>query len=159
MNYFERPNEEAELQESLLEAGLLLYIEPRQLADDPVVDEITGKITSAFRASRDTGNRWRGFHRCSCGACSDNTDYILPSGHKTNSLAIHYVSMHRKEVPSKQLDIIAGFAVEPLEPTREELVRPLVYTPLPQTNRRHNIIYSGGVDELLIGYSLPPEID
>lgn len=90
------------------------------ISAEPVVDELTGKITAAFRAAEDTGKRWRGFHQCVCTANSDNTDYILPSGHQTNSLAIHYVALHRGAVPEQQLEVIEGFEIEPEEPTIEE---------------------------------------
>jgi hypothetical protein len=100
---------------------LLLYINPVMgVSAEPVIDEITGKITAAFRASEDTGKPWRGVHQCACRACSDNTDYILPSGHRTNSLAIHYVGLHRDEVPEQKLEIIEGFEIEPEAPTIEE---------------------------------------
>jgi len=100
----------------------LLYINPAMgVSIEPVIDEITGKITAAFRASTDTGELWRGVHQCACKSCSDNTDYILPSGHQTNSLAIHYASLHRSEVPEQQLEVIEGFEIEPEEPTMEEL--------------------------------------
>src|SRR4051812_37179504 len=104
---------------------LLLYIEPRQhISDEPVLDELTGKITAAFNAASDTGEQWRGTHPCVCGACSDNTDYILPSGHQTNSLAVHYVALHRVEVPEDQLEIISAFDLEPMDPTIENLRYP-----------------------------------
>lgn len=112
-------------QGELLKAGLLLYIEPvLPVSDEPIVDEVTRKITSAFRLGESDGNRWRGFHTCPCGAHSDNTDYILPSGHQTNSLAIHYVALHRGEIPSEQLELIGGFDCEPTEPSEGELQKP-----------------------------------
>lgn len=105
--------------------GYLLYLNPEgDISAEPVTDELTGKITAAFRASVENGIRWRGVHMCVCGACSTNTDYILPSQHQTNSLAAHYVALHREEVPEDQLEIIEGFEIEPVEPTPEELVYP-----------------------------------
>jgi hypothetical protein len=104
---------------------LLLYINPMTgISDEPVMDEITSKMTSAFRAAADTGEQWRGVHQCVCGACSDNTDYILPSGHQTNSLAVHYVALHRAEVPEDQLEIISTFDLEPVNPAVEDLRYP-----------------------------------
>jgi hypothetical protein len=101
---------------------LLLYIEPRNMASaEPVIDEITTKMTAAFKEATGTEMHWRGFHHCVCGSCSDDTDYILPSGHQTNSLAVHYVAFHRNEVPEEQLDIISKFAIEPAEPTAEDM--------------------------------------
>jgi hypothetical protein len=109
----------------------LLYIDPVSgISEEPVVDEATSKITAAFRAAKGTGTEWRGIHRCACGACSDNTDYILPSGHQTNSLAVHYVALHRAEVPADQLEIIAAFDIEPEEPTIDDFKYPLKQ-PLP----------------------------
>jgi hypothetical protein len=100
----------------------LLYVEPSaRISEDPLIDEITQKMVGAFRLAEDTGIHYRGFHRCACGACSTNTDYILPSGHQTNSLAVHYVALHRPEVPEDQLEIIEGFDYGITEPTIEEL--------------------------------------
>lgn len=112
-------------QGELLKADLLLYIEPiLPVSDEPIVDEVTGKITSAFHLGESNGNKWRGIHACPCGAHSDNTDYILPSGHQTNSLAIHYVALHRAEIPPEQLELIGGFDLEPTEPSEIELQKP-----------------------------------
>lgn len=120
------PEEERRLtQETFLAGGLLLYIEPMlRASEQPVIDELTGKITSAFRLAKDLDRMWRGFHTCSCGACSDNTDYRLASGHQTNSLAIHYVALHRDEVPPEQLEVISGFELEAIEPSPDELKQP-----------------------------------
>lgn len=103
-------------------AELLLYINPSAaISAEPNADEITQKMVAAFRSAEETGTRWRGVHQCACGACSDNTDYILPSGHQTNSLAVHYLALHRDEVPPDQLEIVEGFDSGLAEPSAEDL--------------------------------------
>lgn len=105
--------------------GYLLYLNPSGgIEAEPVIDDLTKKITAAFRMSVENGIKWRGYHMCTCGACSTNTDYILPDPYQTNSLAIHYVGLHRSEVPEDQLEIINAFSVDPVEPTLEELKYP-----------------------------------
>jgi hypothetical protein len=99
----------------------LLYLEPSaSTSEEPLIDELTEKMTSAFRQATE-GERWRGYHTCACGVNSDNCDYILPSGHETNSLAIHYLALHREEVPLEQLEIVASFDYGLEEPAFAEL--------------------------------------
>ncbi len=100
----------------------LLYIETDAARDEnPVIDDITQKMVAAFRQAEGTGIHYRGFHMCSCGAHSTNTDYVLPSGHVTNSLAIHYLALHREEVPAEQIEIVEAFDYGIAEPNAEEL--------------------------------------
>jgi hypothetical protein len=99
----------------------LLYIEPSaQTSEEPLIDETTQKMTAALRMAT-VSERWRGIHRCACGVHSDNCDYALPSGHETNSLAIHYLALHREEIPTEHLEIVDGFDYGLGEPTFDEL--------------------------------------
>ena len=117
----------ARIQQDLKESefkpkGFLLYLNPeKEVAEKPVLDELTGKMTAALNASEPNGIFWRGCHECTCGACSSNTDYILPSGYQTNSLAAHYLALHREEVPEDQIKIIGAFEIEPVDPIDEIL--------------------------------------
>lgn len=102
----------------------ILYIEPSaNTSAEPVIDELTRKMASAFREG--VGQmRFRGFHKCECGAESTNTDYKLPNGERTNSLCVHYLAFHRAEVPAEQLIKVANLTYGEKEPTAEELARP-----------------------------------
>lgn len=103
----------------------LLFIEPRQAASStPVIDRITRRMCAAFRQAR--GSDWAsgGYHRCCCGALSEDHDFHLPNGELTNSLCVHYVAYHRSEVPPEQLARIEAFPFGEREPTRQELHEP-----------------------------------
>ncbi len=103
----------------------LLYIETSPIiSEEPLIDEVTQKMTAAFRLSEDTGMHYRGIHMCACGACSSNTDYILPNCHQTNSLAVHYLALHRSDAPEDQIEIVEGFDYGIAEPSIEEIVLP-----------------------------------
>ena len=67
-----------------------------------------------------------GSHECACGAWSSNTDYFLPTEEPeqeilTNSLAIHYLALHRDEVPQDHIEVVANFCSGLLLPTPQEL--------------------------------------
>jgi hypothetical protein len=86
----------------------LLYIEPTWPASQrPVVDFWTRRLTHAFRLARRSDVVSMGKHRCVCGAWSTSFDYVLPGGLKTHSLCIHYLALHRQEVPWQQLIRVA----------------------------------------------------
>jgi len=102
----------------------MLYINPSaQTSEEPVIDELTMKMTAAFRRAT-KGTQWRGWHTCRCGAHSHSCDYILPNGEQTNSLCIHYLAWHRGEVPQSELDVVAALDFGMGTPTGEELVQP-----------------------------------
>src|SRR5262249_41433348 len=103
----------------------LLYIEPwRDAAASPLIDELTCKMTAAYRAAQPDPNASRGFHECVCGAQSTCCDYFLPDGQKTNSLCIHYLAHHREEIPPAQLERVASLHYGKAEPTGDELQGP-----------------------------------
>lgn len=103
----------------------MLYINPSaRTNEEPIIDELTMKMTAAFRQARESGLRWRGIHVCRCGAHSSNTDYILPNGDETNSLCIHYLAWHRDEVPKSELDAVAALDFGTATPTEQELIEP-----------------------------------
>lgn len=83
----------------------ILFIEPKSLGSEQgVQDELTVKMEAAMLCATSSDYRYKGFHLCVCGAKSDNRDYFLPNGQKTNSLAVHYLEFHRDEVPETELD-------------------------------------------------------
>lgn len=103
---------------------LLLFIEPKNSpSKNPVIDELTKKMTASFRKAKigtidrysvigqgyafSEGNGWRGWHTCSCGARNGCQDYLLSNGEMTNDLCIHYMAYHREEIPQEQLDRVA----------------------------------------------------
>lgn len=101
----------------------VLYIEPSaRVSVEPVIDEITRKMTSAFRLGI-PGLGYRGVHTCACGVKSSNCDYTLPNGEQTNSLCVHYLAFHRDEVPVSQLEKVRRLNFGEAEPTEGELKR------------------------------------
>ena len=100
----------------------LLFIIPQQPASElPVIDELTRKMTAAYREAVLSSYGTCGVHTCVCGAHSSNRDYFLPDGTRTNSLCVHYVAQHRSEVPRAQLSRIAEFGYGQADPEDEEL--------------------------------------
>ncbi len=97
----------------------LLYIEPENESTKLTIDEITMKMFNAIMNHTKVGillngklienDNWRGFHFCVCDEMSSCNDYLLPSGHITNSLCVHYVAFHRDEVPKEDLIKIKKF--------------------------------------------------
>jgi hypothetical protein len=102
----------------------ILYIEPsNNTSTEPLIDELTRKMTAAFRRGV-PGVRYKGFHICKCGVRSDNTDYTLANGQQTHLLCIHYLAYHRDEIPFFQLEKVAALDCGEAEPTKEELKSP-----------------------------------
>lgn len=100
----------------------LLYIKPTQIpSEEPVIDEATCKMTYAFRNRTAIPIQSCGVHVCSCGIHSTSQDYAVSDDHMTNSLCIHYLAMHRDEVPQEMIDIVLAFDCEPEEPTADEI--------------------------------------
>lgn len=92
-----------------LSDGYLMMIEPKKGAESPVTespinDHITRKAKEVWPKCLHSTISYRGFHVCKCGAISDNRDWYTPSGRITNSLLVHYVQMHRSEVPQSEID-------------------------------------------------------
>jgi hypothetical protein len=107
----------------------LLYLHPKGKpeCENPVIDELTRKMTAAFRQSK-RGGSYRGFHECTgedCEMPSANADYTLPNGMQTNSLCIHYLACHRSEVPQRELDKVAALDFGEEDPNEEEIAIPL----------------------------------
>ena len=80
----------------------------------PSAVALRDEITEIFRPIFDTAlavrpdwmDCYKGFHECSCGAMSETFDVRLPSGHLTNSLAMHCLEFHRDEVPVGEIEKI-----------------------------------------------------
>jgi len=85
----------------------ILFVEPvRPAANLPVRDALSAKMRELMAQSTPSDYVYFGFHQCICGAKSDSRDWILPTGQKTNSLAVHYLEYHRDEVPDEELEKI-----------------------------------------------------
>src|SRR4051812_35113021 len=103
----------------------LLFIEPAGPATPaPVIDHITRRMCAAYRQARPSDWAAGGYHRCICGAMSDDHDSHLPNGDRINSLCVHYVAHHRAEVPPGQLARVEALALGEAEPTWRELHGP-----------------------------------
>lgn len=110
----------------------LLYLQPTSgISEEPIVDHITRKMTTAFRLGVVT-EIWCGIHECSCGASSSSRDYAIAGGlYQTNSLCVHYLAYHRHEIPPAVLKVVADFDCEEAEPTEQELGRVTMNTSAP----------------------------
>ena len=53
------------------------------------------------------GSGFKGSHGTDCGERSTNTDYLLRSGHITNSLAPYYLKWYRNSIPQSEFKKIA----------------------------------------------------
>jgi hypothetical protein len=85
----------------------VLFIEPEEPASKvPVQDALSAKMRALMAQARRSDYVYFGFHQCICGAKSDTSDWILHTGQKTNSLAVHYLEFHRHEVPERELEKI-----------------------------------------------------
>lgn len=98
----------------------LLYILPTTMSGPPLIDDLTRKMAAALRQAT-IGTRWRGWHTCICGARSGSCDYVLPNGQQTNSLAVHYLAVHRADVPEADLVSVQAFTFGEVAPTDDEI--------------------------------------
>jgi hypothetical protein len=110
----------------ILDDSAILMVEPSGGgAKEPLVDELTRKMTAAGRKRRDAESGYRGVHRCACGACSSNRDHWVTradgSEFLTNSLCIHYVAYHREELSEEELAKVLALTHGEMEPTQDEL--------------------------------------
>jgi hypothetical protein len=116
-----QPQRPVNLYEPIYQKLGLLYLEPKQRKRRaPIIDELTCKITAAYRQAES----WLahvGEHYCSCGAVSSTWDMVLPNGMITNSLCIHYVALHRRELPVRQLRLVRALRAGEIKPSVEEL--------------------------------------
>lgn len=87
----------------------LFFIEPKNNPSNPINDEYVEIMIELLKNSIIPDNYfwYRGTHVCT--GCKDYNirsepfNIILPSGHLTNSLAVHYLMYHRDEVPNREL--------------------------------------------------------
>lgn len=95
-----------------LSEKFLFMIEPDCMsADEPVRDWATKKMTRLLTAAT-PGEAYFGWHTCVCGIRSDTSDWITPSGHITNNLAVHYLSRHREDVPASEIEKLRAIVEE-----------------------------------------------
>ena len=119
---------------------MLLFIKPQRLPTaEPLIDDLTMRMTSALRQARVPDNRYCGIHVCICGAGSDSTNRILANGEVTNTLCVHYLAYHRAEVPAAELDAVRRLPAGAEVPSRAELGAPVHRVRLEATN---SIIWS-----------------
>ena len=100
----------------------ILMIEPvGKPSATPLIDELTRKMTAAWRRRRDALTGYRGMHSCVCGAISDNKDHWVDDL-LTNSLCVHYLAFHRDDVLSQELDKVRVLAYGEADPDDRELL-------------------------------------
>ena len=109
----------------------LLFIEPQlPCSAEPVIDDYTRRMAGAMRSASPQA-AYRGIHHCICGAASTNCNYIVRAqqrvagspwhGLLTNSLAVHYLALHRNEVPADELAKVLTLSADPANPTPSAL--------------------------------------
>ncbi len=101
----------------------LMFIEPLELPTECVVDALTRKGAALLRRAH-LGTAWLGYHVCVCGAQSGACDLVVQISGKsmvTNSLLVHYLAYHRKDIPADQLALFA-WANDEADPTPYDLV-------------------------------------
>ena len=115
------------------EPNMLLYVEPIGTENEPVIDELTKRMTAAFRLGVSDNANWRGKHDCTGKPCwhdnanyveSTNCDYILPNGMQTNSLCIHYLAFHRNEISESELAKVRSLPYGEADPTEQDIYPP-----------------------------------
>ena len=80
----------------------LLQIEPKeQKSKTPINDNLTKKMINLLKTAK-RGRAYKGTHRCVCGERSENYDLFI-GNLITNSLAVHYLKWHRKEIPKSEI--------------------------------------------------------
>lgn len=106
--------------------GILMVEPSAETSSAPLVDELTRKMTAAWRRRRDSKDSYRGFHVCACSAHSDNKDHWVGDGDGllTNSLCVHYLAFHRDDISQKELDKVRALASGEEEPNEKELAKP-----------------------------------
>lgn len=78
-------------------------IEPTSSATcTPEIDSLSENFRNIFSQAKESG-RYKGIHECICGEHSKACNLILPSGHLTNSLALHYLERHRADIPKTEI--------------------------------------------------------
>lgn len=103
----------------------MLYMRPtRMAADEPLIDELTMRMTGALRRARVPDYQFLRVHTCICGAVSASTDRVLRNGAITNTLRVHYLAYHRAEVPVAELDLVKQLPPSAEVPTPSELGDP-----------------------------------
>lgn len=129
----------------------LLYINPKNTDEEPVKDELTQGMKNLLekmrysyenRGSTDykrntfhMGIGTMGVHICVCGKASENQDILLwnypDKKFTTNTLCVHYLKYHRKEVPQKELENV------------KELLALVSKNPFPRSNLQY--MYMGKI--------------
>ncbi len=104
--------------------GILFVEPPAQTSTEPLIDDLARIMAGALRKAEITPAPEGACHTCACGARGDNNHYILPGGMPTNSLAVHYLAWHRRELSPVQILRVGALKSAPVEPTDEELQAP-----------------------------------
>ena len=108
------------------------FIHPNRLpTDEPVIDELTMRMTSALRRASVSYERFYRlpprFYRlppCVCGAVCDPAHRVLSNGAVTTTLCVHYLAYHRTEVPVADLNAVRRLPASAEMPSSAELGTP-----------------------------------
>jgi hypothetical protein len=117
----------------------ILFVEPeRPPLAQPLLDWTTRTMAACWRRAH-PGAAYKGFHVCSCGACSSSQDHYLPGlegdAARTNSLCVHYLAYHRHDLTPDELGKAIAYLAERfregVEPVAQLTVAEL-QSPLPR---------------------------
>ncbi len=107
----------------------LLFIEPSDnVSNDPLIDNLTRRMVTAWRKRTIADGGFLGWHTCVCGAMSDaDVSYVIGRNKKysTNSLCVHYLACHREEIPTDELEKVMNLPDDEAEPTNDEIQYPI----------------------------------
>lgn len=133
----------------ILSSGFLM-IEPKNGTQNktPVVDTYTRKAAWLVHNAK-VIDHFMGVHRCVCGARSDSADRWW-NGRNTNSLAAHYMALHRDEVPLEELQKLDKEVSEEVEPSFKDLWGyEMPKKPTPIKKKRYTVL--GYIRDLFVG--------
>lgn len=139
---------------------MLLFCEPQSKELEPSInDDLSKKMREWLNVSKEA-SATKGVHVNPDGYESKSYNYILPTGQITHSLAVHYLTSHRSEIPKEQLDIIKMMpTVEEYNKAtpslKEALEKPVKFFVVPFIDRetmkhlysivKTELYYSGGI--------------
>lgn len=89
--------------------------EPTRRGNEPIIDEITAGIAKLYGDNISGGlckDHTPSRMKCKCGAESTGSLFLLPGVGVVDSLCVHRVACHRKEVTSEEMKLLKKIATD-----------------------------------------------